>query len=157
MSRDIAQEIIDAISSGAPDYVITQLSQERESKMDSEGLHGKVPTTETILKTAYAKVSGMAGGGSSERDSSGSEPQQQSKAEIPEVKRVDSVDDNGIVSTTVSGYDPTEYAVYNSGSISSGSSSSTGSSAGKVAGYVIIGLLGVVLLDRLLAGGGGKK
>lgn len=141
MGRDIAQEIIDAVAAGSPDYVITKLTQEREDKIKSQNLGSSVPTTETILKTAYAKASG----GSSD---SGKSDVQASSASTPRVEYVNAVDDNGIIETTVSGYNPAEYSAYSYGSVSSG--------AGKVAGYVIIGLLGVVLLDRLMAGGGKK-
>jgi hypothetical protein len=65
-----------------------------------------------------------------------------------ETASVDDVDDNGIAKVTVAGYDPSDYAVYSSGSSGSSTSIST------VLGYVILGLIGVALLDRFMNGGG---
>jgi len=52
-----------------------------------------------------------------------------------------SVDDNGIVSVAVDGYDPNDYAVATS-------SSSAGIS--NIVGYVVLGLVGIALLDRFM-------
>lgn len=54
---------------------------------------------------------------------------------------VQSVDDNGLVTTTP-GYDPNEYVSYKTTSSSSGLST--------IMGYVILGLVGIALLDRFM-------
>lgn len=58
-----------------------------------------------------------------------------------------SVDANGIVSG-VTGFTPVDY--------SSGSASGSSAGLNKVLGYVILGLVGLAILDRFV-GGGGKK
>ena len=61
---------------------------------------------------------------------------------------VSKVDDNGIVTVSGSGspgYDPNDYAA---------SSTSGGLSGSKIAGYAIIGLVGLAVLDRFVGGSG---
>lgn len=60
---------------------------------------------------------------------------------------VDSIDDNGIAKVTVAGYDPTDYSVY-----SGGSSSSSGVNISSIMGYIVLGLVGIALLDRFMNG-----
>jgi hypothetical protein len=60
---------------------------------------------------------------------------------------VKSVDDNGIATVEVLGYDPTDYTGYSAGS-------STDIST--VLGYIVLGLVGVALLDRFMNGGGSR-
>ncbi len=66
---------------------------------------------------------------------------------IQESFKVDAVDGNGIAKVTVQGYDPEEYQV---------TYKTAGSSAGigNILGYVILGLVGIALLDRFMNGGG---
>lgn len=145
MARDIAQEIIDAVAGGAADYVVTKLVKEREEKISSQGLAGSVPTTEQILKTAYAK----AGGGGSYSSSGGREvsggggsidtaPATKPTTAPAETKKtiVEGIDPNGIVS--VAGYDPGNYTQAQAGDGS------------KIAGYFVLGLVVVVILDKLM-------
>lgn len=64
-----------------------------------------------------------------------------------ETVTVDSVDDNGIASVSVAGYDPSAYSVYKT-------TSSSSTSFSTIMGYIILGLVGVALLDRFMNGGG---
>lgn len=149
MARDIAQEIIDAVQGGAADYVITKLAQERESKIAAQGLAGSVPSTDTILKTAYAKAgSGYSSSGG--RSSSGGgqtisnpdpAPAVTNPAPAPAPSAVNNIDPNGIVS--VSGYDPAQYTSTMRSSAGSGEGS-------KIAGFFVLGLVVVVILDKLM-------
>ena len=58
------------------------------------------------------------------------------------------VDQNGIISgTTIQGFTPVNY--------SSGSASSS-SGINKIVGYIVLGLVGLAILDRFVSGGGKK-
>lgn len=76
---------------------------------------------------------------------SGSGSSGNEKTTSNETVKINSIDDNGIV--TVAGYDPTDYSTaYKTTSSSSGISN--------ILGYVILGLVGIALLDRFMNGGG---
>ncbi|MBR0596594.1 hypothetical protein [Sinanaerobacter chloroacetimidivorans] len=76
---------------------------------------------------------------------SGSGSSGNEKTTSNETVKINSVDDNGIV--TVAGYDPTDYSTaYKTTSSSSGISN--------ILGYVILGLVGIALLDRFMNGKG---
>lgn len=57
----------------------------------------------------------------------------------PEVATPVSVDENGLVDVSVSGYDPSDYSV-----------ASSGSGLSNIVGYVVLFLVGVALLDRFI-------
>lgn len=72
--------------------------------------------------------------------------------EKPAAATVGAVDDNGIIYTApaaASGYDPSEYA--SAGSVISSKK------IGDYIGYVVLGLIGIAVLDRFIGGGGRKK
>lgn len=57
-----------------------------------------------------------------------------------EVVKPVGVDENGIVSATVDGYDPGDYAVSSSGS----------GGISNIVGYIVLSLVGIALLDRFM-------
>lgn len=62
-----------------------------------------------------------------------------------ETVTVDSVDDNGIATVTVAGYDPADYST-------SYKTTSSSSGIGTILGYAVLGLVGIALLDRFMNG-----
>lgn len=140
MGRDIAQEIINAVSTHKPDYVVAQLMQEREDKIKKEGLQGKVPTTETILTLAKntlgnLKLNTMGG--------------------VPEPVAVDKGNGTVVLSADPL-FDPNEFiqggnSLYGTGTEFSTKTASSG--LNKIFGYIVVGLVGIVILDKLMDGG----
>lgn len=109
----------------------------------------------SVLKTianSYAAKQGATGGSAAGIESdtkivSGSTYTNPAKEEKYVAQ---SVDDNGLISGMM--FTPIDY----SGGSSSGSSGSDSSGASKVLGYIIVGLVGIALLDRFMNGSGGK-
>lgn len=132
-NRDIAQEIINAVKSGKPDYVVTGLVKERDDKIKTEGLSGKVPTTSEILDYAGSFIRGTT------KTSSSSTAETPATTPQP-VSVVSSTPTDSSNLTGILGYDPNAY-------YSAGSAQTSGKT---VAGYAIVALIGVVILDRLL-------
>ena len=143
MARDIAQEIINAVKAKAPDYTITKLMQEREDKIKSEGLSGKVPGTDTIVSYAKSLLSTVTGGGNTVVG--GADP-----VIKPAV--------NGVVELAPDPlFNPNEYIMGGNASYgtASGTTNSTASSGlNKIIGYVVVGLVGIALLDKFVSGKG---
>ena len=181
MARDIAQEILDGVRSGKPDYVIASLIQEREDKISSQGLAGKVPTTSTILSMVGRGVSSFSGGGGGAPAPSNPAPSNPAPTPVPTVNpavfgnsaaqggtpqptaTVTGVSSTGIAGVAVDGYSPIDYLSYSSGVNSdpymgaSGGAISSGAYGGGsapgvsgVIGAVILGLVGIALLDRFM-------
>lgn len=138
--RDIAQEIINAVKSGSPDYVVTKLVQEREDKIKSQGLAGTVPTTGSILQTAAALASAgknIVSGGSSTKESATRE------------RETAAVQSGTQVHDSLENYDDFTLPLsYDYSSFSSGGSGSA--SMSKVVGYAVVGLVLLVVADKLI-------
>lgn len=134
---DIAQQIIDAVAAGKPTYVINELAQQREDKIKNEGLAGKVADTSTILKTAYAAAGSAANTSNTYKKS---ESQVKKIYVEPETAAPESVDQNGIVYTDYN--DIPDYSTKATGS--------TGTSGSAIFGYIVVGLVGIVILDKLI-------
>jgi len=63
---------------------------------------------------------------------------------VPPASVVSNVDPNGIIS--VAGYDPGDYDTY--------SNTSSGGGISNILGYIMLGLVGIALLDRFMSKGG---
>ena len=149
MARDIAQEIINAVKNKEPDYKVTSLMQEREDKIKNESLSGKVPTTDTIVSYAKSLINSVSGGGGSTTGTT-----------TPTV----TTNGNGVLNLAPDPlFDPSEYVVGGTGvyGTANGNSYSTTTSGNtstvnKLLGYVIVGLVGLALLDKFVNSSGSK-
>lgn len=127
---DYAQKAIDLVKSGAPDYLVTQALADREKKIKDLGLADKVPS-KSVIKDYIAIISaGLPKNNpikSSEEDISPQKLDFENSTQGP-------VDFNGDSFS----FAPNDYIPEGKTDIN------------KIVGYSVLGLLGVVLVDKLL-------
>jgi hypothetical protein len=134
---DYAQKYIDLARAGAPDYKLVEVLAQREAKQEAG--HG----SQYMDNASFLGVVGqVVNRGASNSNIQGGVTQ-------PTVA-VKEQDENGIAQVAVAGYDPTDYAV------SYKTTSSTSSGISNILGYVVIGLIGIALLDRFMNSSGKK-
>lgn len=131
------------------DYVVTGGGIYQKTETGSVWVGGIDTPTGTsksfsdVVATYNRLISG--GGGSTKKEEKAAVTTKQLQDDL----EITGVDDNGILS--VSGYDPTIFPVYIPMDSSGGNAASV--DFGNIAGYVILGLVGIALLDRIIGGG----
>lgn len=152
MARDIAQEIINAVKNKEPDYKVTSLMQEREDKIKNESLSGKVPATDTIVSYAKSLISSVGGNSTGTTTTTTTTPP------------AATTNGDGVINLAPDPlFNPSDYTVGGNsayGTVGSNyytaTSTSNTSTVNKLLGYVIVGLVGLALLDKFVNSSGSK-
>lgn len=132
---DYAQKAIDLAKAGAADYLVVQALADREKKITDLGLTEKVAGSTTALKDYLGAITAAI------------KPAVKVEEEAPEVNQLDYTDSTmGEIdyNSDSFGFDPYQY------STTAGSATVSSGSIGNILGYVILGLVGIVVLDKVM-------
>lgn len=130
---DYAQKAIDLVKSGAPDYLVVQALADREKKISDLKLGEDKAGSTSALKSYLSALS----------------------AAVPKVaaQPVAAVEEQPVLDYTNSTMGPIDFNSDSFGFIPTSYAAPSGSGSlnmGTIMGYVIVGLVGIVVLDKLL-------